>query len=78
MADCDLDFERSEIRGAITAPAFRMKNPLSGSIPVPDTGVGSMSLPQILSFTAGRFFLSRLEAAVIQRKREFADGTVVQ
>lgn len=45
MADCDLDFERSEIRGAITTPAFRMKNPLSGWIPVPDTGVGSMSAP---------------------------------
>ena len=59
MADCDLDFDRSEIRGAITTPAFRMKNPLSGWIPVPDTGVGSMSAPADIIIHSREIFSCR-------------------
>lgn len=59
MADCDLDFERSEIRGAITTPAFSMKNPLSGWIPVPDTGVGSMSAPADIVIHSREIFSCR-------------------
>ena len=79
VADCDLDFERSEIRGAITTPAFRMKNPLSGWIPRSGHGSGQhVRSRRYYHSQPGDFFLSRLEAAVIQRKREFADGAVVQ
>lgn len=38
MEDADLCFERSEVEATITTPLISIKNPLSGSIYVPDVG----------------------------------------
>ena len=39
MVDCDLAFERSEVKATITTPVVSIKNPLQGSqITVPEVG----------------------------------------
>ena len=57
VADCDLDFERSEIRGAITTPGVpHEESSVRAGSPFRTREWAACPLPQILSFTAGRFF----------------------
>lgn len=45
MTDCDLSFERSDVNATVTTPVISIKNPLCGTIRVPDVSEVIIDIP---------------------------------